>query len=208
MKHIRLFVVLITLAAAALLSGCVGQIVTSGDYTLGHGQTLRGDLLVTSGNITLAEDSRVNGTVFMTSGNLDVEGQVSGDVLMTSGNVMLGPDAVVRGDILGTSGNVRQAAGAQVEGQVSTDAPGASVMGGYFTGLLAQVCGLPLILLGALIYLLVGRGRSKPAAETAPTGDASGDAAQKLAQLKAMVDEGLINEAEYEAKKSEILARM
>jgi cytoskeletal protein CcmA (bactofilin family) len=204
MKHIRLFIVLIILAVAVPLSGCVGRVVTSGDYTLRSGETLRGDLLITSGNITLEEDSRVSGIVFMTSGNLDIDGQIGGDVLMTSGNVTLGPDAVVRGDILGTSGNVRRAEGARVDGQVSTNGSGFNVVGGYFTGLLAQTCGLPLVLLGTLIYLLAGRGRGRPAARPEP----SGDAAQKLAQLKAMVDEGLINEAEYEAKKSDILARM
>jgi cytoskeletal protein CcmA (bactofilin family) len=204
MKHLRLAAVLISLATAALLTGCIGQVIFSGDYTLRDGETLRGDLLITSGDITLAEDSRVTGTVFMTSGNLDIQGQVSGDVLMTSGNVTLGPDAVVRGDILGTSGNVRQAEGARVDGHVSTNAPGFNVAGGYFISLLAQVCGLPLIVLGALIYLLAGRGRAKSAARPEP----SGDAAQKLAQLKAMLDEGLISQAEYESKKSDILSRL
>jgi cytoskeletal protein CcmA (bactofilin family) len=204
MKHIRLAAVLISLAAAALLTGCVGQVIFSGDYILRDGETLRGDLLVTSGNITLEEDSRVMGTVFMTSGNLDAQGQINGDVLMTSGNVELGPDAVVRGDILGTSGNVRQAEGARVDGHVSTNAPGFNVAGGYFISLLAQVCGLPLIVLGALIYLLLGRGRAKSAASLEP----SGDAAQKLAQLKAMLDQGLLSEAEYETKKAEILSRL
>jgi cytoskeletal protein CcmA (bactofilin family) len=204
-NHMKLAVVGMVLVVVALMTGCVGQIVTSGHYTLASGDTVRGDLLITSGDIVLEEGSRVTGTVFMTSGNLDIDGAVGGDVLLTSGNVNLGPDAVVRGDILGTSGNVRQADGARVEGQVSTTAGGSNVAGGYVTRLLAQVCGIPLILLGVLIYLLAGRGRSKPTASPEPAND---DPAQRIAQLKSMLDEGLLTEAEYEAKKAEILARM
>jgi cytoskeletal protein CcmA (bactofilin family) len=204
MNHLKLAAIGLVLAAVALLTGCVGQIVTSGHYTLASGDTVRGDLIVTSGDIVLEEGSRVTGTVFMTSGDLHIGGQVGGDVLLTSGNVTLGPDAVVRGDILGTSGEVHQADGARVGGRISTGAGGANVAGGYMTRLLAQVCGIPLILLGALIYLLAMRGRSKPAARPEP----SGSAAEKLAQLRAMLEGGLLTEAEYETKKAEILARM
>jgi cytoskeletal protein CcmA (bactofilin family) len=205
MNHMKLAVVGMVLVVVALMTGCVGQIVTSGHYTLASGDTVRGDLLITSGDIVLEEGSRVTGTVFMTSGNLDIDGVVGGDVLLTSGNVNLGPDAVVRGDILGTSGNVRQADGARVEGRISTNAAGPNVAGGYVMRLLAQVCGIPLILLGVLIYLLAGRGRSKPAASPEP---APADPAHRIAQLKSMLDDGLLTEAEYEAKKADILARM
>jgi cytoskeletal protein CcmA (bactofilin family) len=205
MNYMKLAVVGMALAVVALMTGCVGQIVTSGHYTLASGDTVRGDLLITSGDIVLEEGSRVTGTVFMTSGNLDIDGRVGGDVLLTSGNVNLGPDAVVHGDILGTSGNVRQADGARVEGRVSTTVNGANVAGGYVMRLLAQVCGIPLILLGVLIYLLAGRRRANPAARSEA---ASGDAAHALAQLKSMLDEGLLTEAEYETKKAEILARV
>ncbi len=203
----RTLTLVLLVLVAVLASGCVAKVVTSGGYTLRSGETLRGDLLVTSGKITLEEGSRVTGDVFMTSGNLDANGKIDGDVILTSGNVNLGPQAVVRGDVLGTSGNIKRAEGARVEGQVSSNVSSFSVRGGFITELIGTYCALPLVVLGALIYLLVGFGRRRPAAPAqAPA--ASEDPTQKLKQLQEMLDSGLITEADYEAKKAEILSRM
>lgn len=53
--------------------------------------------------------------------------------------------------------------------------------------------------------ITIQRGALASQAQAAP---ASEDPVQKLKQLKDMVDAGLITEAEYEAKKAEILSRM
>lgn len=205
----RTITLVLLVLVAVLASGCVAQVVTSGSYTLRSGETLRGDLVVFSGHVTLEEGSRVTGSVIMTSGDLYVEAdaQIEGNVVMTSGDVYLRPGVVVHGDVIGTSGHVHRAEGARVEGQVSTDASSFSVSGGFIAELIGTYCVLPLVVLGALIYLLVGFGRRRPAAPAQALA-ASEDPTQKLKQLQEMLDSGLITEADYEAKKAEILSRM
>ncbi|UCC53636.1 MAG: polymer-forming cytoskeletal protein [Anaerolineaceae bacterium] len=191
--------------------GCT-TVSTSGDYKLESGQTVQGNLVITSGNALLEEGSLVTGDVLMTSGNLHADGKIRGDIVLTSGNVSLGPEAVVHGNIYGTSGNVDQAEGAEVRGQISTNQSTFRIGGGFFASLLGCICGLPLLLIGGLILLvaLIRRGRNgssqpTPAAQSPSPPD---DSAQKLKQLKALLDQDLITEAEYEAKKAEILDGM
>lgn len=213
---------LVLLALFALLASGCATVSTSGNYLLESGKTLRGDLMITSGQATLEEGSRVTGSVIMTSGVLNANGEIDGDIVLTSGRVNLGPEAIVHGDIRGTSGNVSQAEGARVEGRVSTNVSSFNIGRGFFARLFAICCVLPLFIAGVLIVLVVLLTRRRPAAEPAssaliqsetpaapaPAPAASEDAKQKLTQLKEMLDEGLITEAEYEAKKAEILSGM
>jgi hypothetical protein len=157
----------------------------------------------------------------MTSGDLDANGEIDGDIVMSSGKVNLGPTAIVHGDIRGTSGNVNQAEGSRVEGQI-LEQSGFTIGPRQILGLLLRCCLLPLLLLGLPILLLVfffRRRRAAPSpaappdqgetpATPAPAPASSEDPKQKLKQLKEMLDEGLVTEAEYEAKKTEILAGM
>jgi uncharacterized membrane protein YraQ (UPF0718 family) len=87
-------------------------------------------------------------------------------------------------------------------------------------------CVLPLVLIIVLILLLgmwVGRSSKKranavEAHATAPAPEpvaapqaspvATEDTQTKLQQLKALLDQGLISEADYEAKKADILSKM
>lgn len=186
--------------------GCT-TVSTSGNYTLQSGKTIRGNLVITSGNVTLEEASRVTGDVFITSGNLEANGEVDGNILMTSGNVLLGPEALVKGNITTTSGEVSQAEGSQVGGQISTNQSTFTFGGGFFARLCGLFCLLPLLVISGLIILLVALVRRK---RTAVSEETSTDetATLKLKQLKQMLDEGLITEAEYEAKKADILANL
>ena len=204
MRH-PISLIMLTLSTL-LLVGCNGRVVTSGNYTLESGKTLRGDLTIFSGDATLEEGSRVTGDVFMTSGNLDANGEIDGDIFFTSGNVDLGPEAVVLGDILATSGDVRRAEGARVEGEVSTDPGNFAIPGGLIAGLMGTFCALPLVFLALLIALIVifARRRPTPAPQTATPAAPT----QKLQQLQEMLARDLITEAEFEAKKADILARM
>lgn len=206
MKRSIRFVLLVLIAG--LVAAC-GTISTHGDYTLESGQTVRGDLMITSGNATLEEGSRVTGNVFMTSGDLYADGEVDGDILLTSGDIELGPNAYVHGDVKGTSGRVTQADGARVGGQVSTRQSSFSVGFPLFSRFLLLCCLLPLVVIVAIIVLIVAlvRRRPAPAAPVQPPA-AADDPSQKLRQLKAMLDDGLIAEEEYEAKRAEILANM
>jgi cytoskeletal protein CcmA (bactofilin family) len=193
-----------------LLAACT-TVSTSGDYTLESGQTLSGNLVITSGNATLEEGSRVTGSVLMTSGNLAVDGQVDGDIVMSSGSVSLGPEAVVHGDIRSTSGDIRRADGAQVSGTTSTEQSTIRIGSGFFARLFGLVCLLPLALLGGLIFLVVLFARRQPS-KVGPAGEAGVTASeptptQKMQHLKEMLDQGLITNSEYEAKKSEILEK-
>lgn len=212
-KTLKITYLMIIGALLLLATGCA-TVSTSGGYTLESGRTLRGNLVITSGVATLEEGSRVTGNVLMTSGNLQVDGEIDGDIVMFSGNISLGPEAIVHGDIRGTSGTVQPAEGAQVLGQISTNQSAFRIGWGIFASLFALFCILPLVLIGGLILLVVavrrGRRTSQPPVPAAqpqvPT--PSEDPAQKLKQLKQMLDDGLIAEADYETKKAEILAAM
>ncbi len=202
----RLYLIILLIFLTSLTVGCA-TVSTSGNYTLQSGKTLPGNLVVTSGNTTLEDASRVTGDVFITSGNLEANGEVDGDILMTSGNVSLGPEALVKGNITATSGNVSQAEGAQVRGQIAANQSTFTVGGGFFARLCGLFCLLPLLLIGGLIILLAALMRRKPTAVPEKT-IANDTATQKLKQLKQMLDDGLITETEYEAKKAKILADM
>jgi cytoskeletal protein CcmA (bactofilin family) len=202
----RLNLVILKFVITLFAAGCA-TVSTSGNYTLQSGKTLRGNLVVTSGNATLEEASRVTGDVFITSGNLEVNGEVGGNILVTSGNILLGPSAIVKGNITATSGNINQADGAQVKGNISTNQSTFTIGGGFFARLFGVVCLFPLLLMGGLIFLLVVLTRRQPTAvseKPVPSAIAS----QKLMDLQEMLAEDLITEAEYEAKKAEILATM
>jgi hypothetical protein len=134
---------------------------------------------------------------------------VEGDILLTSGDIELGPNANVHGDIKGTSGRVTRADGARVGGQVSTSQTSFSVGFPLFARYLLLCCLLPLVVLVGIILLIVVSVRRRPApvAPVQPPA-AADDPSQKLRQLQAMLDEGLITAEEFEAKRAEILANM
>lgn len=192
-----------------LASGCA-TVSTSGNYTLPSGQTLRGNLVSTSGNTTLEKNSRVTGNVLVTSGNLVVDGEVDGDIISTSGTITLGSEAVIHGNIWGTTGTpVQQAQGAVVEGQILTDQSSFRISGSFIASLVCLFCILPLALLAGLILIIALLVRRRPATvEKAPPSAEAETATQKLKQLKQMLEDGLITEAEFEAKKAEILGGM
>jgi hypothetical protein len=199
--------ILVILLLAVLASGC-GDMSTSGNYTLESGRTLRGDFLTTEGVVTLREGSRVTGNVIMTSGELRVESDsiIGGSVVMFSGEIYLEPGSVVRGDVIRTSGDIHQEEGAVIQGQVSSNIAGFIVS--FILRLIGLYCVLPLALIGVVIgvavYLIRRRRRQRMAELPAP----SGEPTEKMKQLKAMLEEGLITKEEFEAKKAEILSRM
>lgn len=65
-----------------------------------------------------------------------------------------------------------------------------------------------ILLIGLGIFFLLRTWRPGAPTESAQAPAESEDPTQKLSQLKEMLDEGLITEAEYEAKKAEILTGM
>jgi len=202
MKRIRF--IPITLLVLLFTTGCM-TVSTNGDYTLRSDETLRGNFIMTSGEATLEEGSRVTGDVIMTSGTLNVDGQVDGDIRFSSAkSINLGPKSVVRGDIRGTSGSINRAEGAQVAGQI-VDHQTFTFGAAFFARIFGLFCVLPLAILGALFYGLRGLRRSAPQTQTVA---ASQDAVKKLMKLKEMMEAGLITEAEYEAKKAEVLTTM
>ncbi len=198
------------LVAALILGGCMSTSF-SGDYVLSAGQTLQGDLFVTSGSVTLQDNSRVTGTIVLTSGELHIgkNAQVGGDVVLTSGALYLDDGAVVHGNVVLSSQDidVHQAAGARVGGSINHDI--FSFVRGVAVRTALLFCVLPLailiaVLLGLGIWLgRVSKQRPQVAAASVPEGPQ-----QKLQKLKSMLDGGLITEAEYQAKKTDILSKM
>jgi len=203
----RTMTILAILLLTMLVAGC-GSMSTSGNYTLESGRTLRGDFLTTEGVVTLKEGSRVTGNVIITSGELRVESDaiVGGSVVMFSGEIYLEPGSVVRGDVIRTSGDIHQEEGAVVQGQVSSNIAGFIVS--FLLRLIGLYCVLPLALIGVVIGVAVYLVRRKRRQRVVEAPVPSGEPTEKMKQLKAMLDEGLITEEEFEAKKAEILSKM
>jgi hypothetical protein len=204
---------------AVLLAGCVATSF-EGNYVVQAGQIHRGTIVATSGAVTLEEGSRVTGSVILTSGALMMgrDSRIDGDAVLTSGTVTMAEGSVIHGDLITSSSEVpiNMAPGATVEGQVTTNIAPWAVSTGVI-GLLLLCCLPLLVMVGLFLLLGIGVGRSSrrkpevaatPASVAAPVASATGDAQQKLKQLKAMLDDGLISEADYESKKAEILAKM
>jgi hypothetical protein len=101
------------------LQGPSDKLVLGGNYTLGEGETLDGNLIVMGGNARLETDSRVSQDVVILGGNLLVRGAVGGDVNVIGGLVTLEDGAVVEGDVNTLSGQLLQDEGAQVQGDVN-----------------------------------------------------------------------------------------
>ena len=208
-KYLFSLIVVMTL----LLTSCMSASF-SGNYVLSEGKTLRGNLFVTSGSVTLEANSRVTGTILLTSGELRIgkNAQVGGDVVLTSGDLYLAEGSIIHGDVILASSDieVRQSPGSKVEGNTTTDiAP-------YAISILSKgfllVCVLPIVIL-IVIFLTLGTWlgrRSKKGVQTrqAPAMTVSEDTKTKLQELKKMLDEGLISETDYEAKKADILSKM
>ena len=199
--------------SALLLTGCMSASF-SGNYVLKEGKTLRGNLFVTSGSVTLAENSRVTGTIMLTSGELSIgkNAQVGGNVVLTSGDVYMAEGSVIHGDLILSSSDigVHQAPGATIEGNTTTDIAPFAI--GLLTKGFLLYCVLPIGLLFLIILALgtwLGRQSKKKAQVVqAPAPAIPEDAQTKLQNLKKMLDEGLITQTDYEAKKADILAKM
>jgi uncharacterized membrane protein len=128
--------------------------------------------------------------------------------------------AVVHGDVILSSEDiqVQQDPGSTIEGVITYNiVPFATtfIAKGVFL-----FCVLPIVLLVALILLLgmwLGRSSKKKtqvveaqasAQAPAPAPVMTEDAQTKLQQLKSLLDQGLITESDYEAKKADILSKM
>jgi len=209
----RKFVIIIMVLAALLLTSCMSASF-SGNYVLQAGKTLRGNLFVTSGSVTLEENSRVTGTIMLTSGELHIgkNAQVGGDVVLTSGDLYLADGAVVHGDVISSSSDIglHQAPGSQIEGNITSDI--APFIGSVLSKLALLYCVLPIVVLIALILSLgtwLGRqSKKRVQVVPAPITEGAEDTKTKLQNLKKMLDEHLITETDYEAKKADILAKM
>jgi predicted small secreted protein/uncharacterized membrane protein len=209
----RKLAIIILLLVALLLTGCTSMSF-SGNYVLSSGKTLRGNLFVTSGSTTLEEGSRVSGTIFLTSGELHIgkNAQVGGDVVLTSGELYLADGAIIQGNVILASSDivVHQSPGSKIAGSTTTSI-GSWAISTVTKGILL-FCVLPFVILIALILILgiwLGKQSKKRAQIVpAPAPAVTEDTQQKLKNLKAMLDEGLITETDYEAKKADILSKM
>jgi hypothetical protein len=162
----------------------------------------------------MEENSRVTGTVFLTSGQLNIgkNAQVGRNVVLTSGDLYMAEGSIIHGDVILANSEigVHMSPGATVEGNTTTNI--APFMIGFVTKSVLLYCVLPIVI---LIAIMIGLGtwlgrQSKKRVEVvqAPVTPAGEDAQAKLQSLKKMLDEGLITQTDYEAKKAEILSKM
>jgi uncharacterized membrane protein len=97
-----------------------------------------------------------------------------------------------------------------VEGRITYDIAPFAIS--FVTKAFLLYCVLPIVLLIVLILGLgvwLGRASKKRSQIVqAPAPNEAKDIHQKLQKLKSMLDEGLITDADYEAKKADILSKM
>ena len=135
----------------------------------------------------------------------ELNGEIDGSIFITSGKITLGEAALVHGDIGGTSGKFHRESGAVVEGQVNSR--GSELSGGenILPRLIGKVVAIPLGILVVVIFLISSlRSRTRDATQEAIS--SSTDPAQKLKKLQELKESNLTTEAEFQAKKAEILA--
>ena len=134
------------------------------------------------------------------------------DVVLTSGPVSLAAGAVVHGDVILSSQDISviQSPGSRVEGRITTNIAPFAISTAIKVLLL--FCVLPIVLLVVLILglgVLLGRAsKRRPQVAQAPVPVVEDDIQTKLQKLKALLDQSLITETDYEAKKADILSKM
>jgi len=197
--------------------------VTSGNVLLEPDSRVTGTILLTSGNLRISRNARVGGNVVLTSGDvmLDTGAVVHGDVILSSQDI-----------------SVNQAPGSRIEGKITTNiAPYAVGLVVKIVLLICVLPVAFIIVVFLLLGVWVGRLTKRrpqaapeamsvrspapietpvpveppfPAETTTPAQaqPTTEDTRQKLQQLKALLDEGLITQTDYEAKKADILSRM
>jgi len=99
-----------------------GRVVFGQSFTLQSGQTLDGDLVVFGGEATIEENATVKGNVAIIGGSLVMNGSATGDAVVIGGLMTMGDKSSVAGNVTTVGGSLQRAAGAQVGGQIVTNA--------------------------------------------------------------------------------------
>jgi len=97
------------------------RVVFGGEFTLGAGESVFGDLLSFGGAITLEEGSEVTGSFVSMGGSAEVAGKVAGDLVAFGSSIDLQSSAVVGGDLAMIGADLTRDSGAEVLGDVVTE---------------------------------------------------------------------------------------
>lgn len=95
------------------------KLVIAGNYQLGEGEVLHGNLIVLGGTAQLSPGSSVEGDVLIVGGTLSADGNVEGDIDIIGGLISLGSTAKVGGNINSVSAHLNIADGAEIAGNVN-----------------------------------------------------------------------------------------
>lgn len=101
-----------------------GIVIWNKDYTLGQGETLKGDLVVFNGDATLESGSRVDGSVVIWNGNAEIAGTIEGDLVVSGGDAHLKESAVIEGQVVCSwNCELEREPGARIEGGIIEGTP-------------------------------------------------------------------------------------
>lgn len=75
------------------------KIVLGGDFLLGKGQSIHGNLIILGGAVVLDDGSRIDGDVLIFGGTADIKGEVEGNIFMFNGALDLEKGARLEGDL-------------------------------------------------------------------------------------------------------------
>jgi hypothetical protein len=152
---------------AALTVGCIAQAAVRDTTVLHADHVVPGDMLITGGRVTLEEGSRVEGSLIQLGGDLEANGEIHGDLLTSAGRVEFGDSALVQGNLRAASNASIQREQGHIQGTVSTELTSIGVLSAYLFRQYIRNCGLPTVLLGAILSLLFTRKHSSKHGEAA-----------------------------------------
>jgi hypothetical protein len=166
---ILLITLLLCLALPAVVAaedGQPGRFVFGGDFVLGPGQVLDGDLVVMGGRARTEAESLVDGSIVIMGGSVSVAGTVNEDIAVMGGSAYLERTARVRGQVISIGGQVTRVPGAEIQGDTVESFPvlpfrwtpsfwipaGFDVLGNIFGAIMTT---LALVALAVLVILLL-----------------------------------------------------
>jgi hypothetical protein len=127
MKYVHKMALVIALVVALALPGTAfarglydDKVVAGDSITVKSGEVLDGSLLLFGGTAVIEDGATIQGDLVVFGGTVSVDGLVEGNLIGFGGVISLGETAVIEKNLNTVGSVVNRAAGARIEGNVST----------------------------------------------------------------------------------------
>jgi hypothetical protein len=119
---ILLVVLILGMFPATAYAASPSDVVIGNSYTLESGKILNNDLFVLGGSVNLMRSSTVTGSVILIGSSAQAAGTINGDLVVLGGTLNLAGTFVLNGDLINAGTVVNSDPGAQINGQINTNA--------------------------------------------------------------------------------------